>query len=156
MSVYAHSLGYKPSVEQIHISYTGILGELSVDFVSSDSEGYVAFSIDKSNFTNVKTTSLTFNDVGTLHQGLMTFPATAGAKGYYKVGGGRSGHWSDVFEIEPVPSSYPSQKYAVFGDFGYSNDVCLDDLIKSAQNGVYDAVLHVGDWGESSQSAALH
>jgi hypothetical protein len=133
---------------QIHIAYTGILGQLSVDFVSSDADGQVAFSLDNKTFTESNTTSFAYAGIGNLHQGLLApLPTTPGTPVYYKVGGGASGFWSQVFVTTAVPARYPSEKFAIFGDFGLLNDVSMGDLISSAESGVYDTVLHVGDWG---------
>jgi hypothetical protein len=142
-------LPFSPSPPQIHISYTGILGQLSVDYVSSDADGLVAFSLDNKTFTTSNTTSFFYTNIGNLHQGLLApLPTTPGTPVYYKVGGGASGFWSQVFTTTAVPARYPSEKFAVFGDFGLADDASMADLIASAQSGVYDAVLHVGDWGE--------
>ena len=37
-----------------------------------------------------------------------------------------------------------AQMFAVFGDFGLTNDESIDDLIKGAASGAYDSILHVG------------
>lgn len=48
--------------------------------------------------------------------------------------------------LQVTPIVNRPEVHAVFGDFGYANDVCMDQLIKDAEAGVYDSVLHVGDW----------
>lgn len=40
----------------------------------------------------------------------------------------------------------------MYGDFGAANDVILDTLIADAQAGVFDTVLHVGDWAYNLDS----
>jgi len=137
----------QPTIEQIHVSYTGILGQYSVDFVSSDPDGYVAWSLDNTTFTTVNSTSFYFSTIGNMHQGLLDFPSSGtlqpGTPAYYKVGTSKVG-WSPVFEVTPIPKRYPSEVFAVFGDFGLANDVSMNALISDAQTGVYDSVLHVG------------
>jgi hypothetical protein len=143
------------AVEQIHIAYTGKLGQLSVDYVSTDADGLVAWSTDNKTFTTANTTSFYYDGIGNLHQGLMApLPTTPGTPIYYRVGGGASQLWSQTFVVTPVPETYPAQRYAVFGDFGLANDVCMNDLIASAQAGAFDAVLHVGDWAYNMEDIA--
>jgi hypothetical protein len=133
--------------EQIHVSYTGILGQYSVDFVSPDQNGFVAWSLDNKTFTTANSTSFYFLTIGYMHQGLLDFSAGStlqpGTPAYYKVGTSNVG-WSHTYTVTPVPARYPSEVFAVFGDFGLANDVCMNTLISDAANGVYDSVLHVG------------
>jgi acid phosphatase type 7 len=72
----------------------------------------------------------------------MTFDVTEGQKAYYQVTA--NGEQSAVFEVTPVVG--PTEKFAVFGDFGFANDICMNDLIQEAAAGTYNSVLHVGDW----------
>jgi len=130
--------------EQIHIAYTGVVGQLSVDFVSSGSgSGSIAWGTTKGSLTSTNTTtSFSYPTIGYLHQGLMTFDVTVGQKAYYQVSA--AGESSAVFEVTPVVGAV--ERFAVFGDFGLKNDVCMNDLIQEAAAGSFDSVLHAGDW----------
>ncbi len=133
--------------EQIHISYTQQINEFAVDFVASDATaGFVSFGPSPSGpFTKVASTSFVYPTVGTMHQALMQLNGTgAGVPMYYKVG--TAAGESAVFEVYPSPARGLQEKFAVFGDFGMANDECMDTLISDAKAGVYDSVLHVGDW----------
>lgn len=61
--------------------------------------------------------------------------------------GGEHG-WSAVFHFNTFPeSSAWSPKLAVFGDLGADNPQSVSRLQKEAQEGLYDAILHVDDFG---------
>ena len=118
---------------------------LSVDFVSQAADGVVQFGASAlpSNMRNATTTSFAFLEIGNMHQGLMAFDATPGASGFYRVCSG--GECSTVFHVVPNVAA-GEERFAVFGDFGLTNDVSMSDLIAEAAKGSYDSVLHVGDW----------
>ena len=48
-----------------------------------------------------------------MHQGMCSFPATAGAKAFYRVSSPTAN--STVFSIVPVPARSPAEVFAVFG-----------------------------------------
>jgi len=73
-----------------------------------------------------------------------------GQAAYYKLAAG--GDTSPVFEVTPEVAR--PEVFAVFGDFGLSNDVCMTDITESAKRGDFDAVLHVGDWAYNFEDAA--
>ena len=145
--------------EQIHLSYTGKLGELSVDFVcAAGGAGSVGFSVDGTKtWAQANATFLTYASIGDLQQALISpewTPAPGAALSYYCACA--DGSKSGVFDVTPVPARYPSEVFVVFGDFGLVNDVSMASLISDATNGAYDSVLHVGDWAynmEDQQSA---
>jgi hypothetical protein len=121
-----------------------------VDFVGSSATGSVSWGASKGALTKTQaTTSFLFSTIGHLHQAKMVFDSTPGAAGFYQVNTS-DGAASEVFAVTPVVAR--PEVFAVFGDFGYANDVCMDSLIKDAQDGVYDAVLHVGDWAASTRN----
>jgi len=64
---------------------------------------------------------------------------------YYHVGGHRG--WSPVFGFRTVPAGTTGWPLtlAVYGDLGVVNSRSLTRLQQEAHQGVYDAVLHVGD-----------
>ena len=128
---------------QIHIAYTGIAGQLSVDFVSDSFNGSVHWGFTNTSLTSINTTSsFNYTTIGILHQGLMTFEGvTAGQKVYYQVKS--DNETSAIFEVTPIISGV--EKYAVFGDFGLKSDVSMYDLTSEAAAGSFDTVLHVGE-----------
>ena len=141
---------------QINIHYTQTPGTLSVDFVSQAADGVVQFgaSANPESFKNSTTSSFAFNEVGVLHQGLMAFAAApAGASGFYRVCSG--GECSAVFHVVPNVAA-GEERFAVFGDFGLTNDQSMSDLIAEASKGNYDSVLHVGDWACEEPARARH
>ena len=56
--------------------------------------------------------------------------------------------WSSIYSFTSVPDSANwSPKLAVYGDMGADNPQSLPRLQKEAQQGLYDAVFHIGDFG---------
>ena len=106
---------------QIHISYTGIKGEIAVDFVSDVASGAVLCSTNGEKWVRNPSSSIHFGNIGYVHQALCTFPATAGAKAFYRVASPTAN--STAFTIVPVPARGDAEVFAVFGDFGLTNDV---------------------------------
>eukprot|EP00092_Neocalanus_flemingeri_P000642 GFUD01000684.1.p1 GENE.GFUD01000684.1~~GFUD01000684.1.p1 ORF type:complete len:450 (+),score=123.28 GFUD01000684.1:126-1475(+) len=54
--------------------------------------------------------------------------------------------WSDVFEMRTLPSGENwSPRLALFGDMGNENAVSLPMIQREVGEGVYDAIIHVGD-----------
>ena len=56
--------------------------------------------------------------------------------------------WSDIFWFNtyPEPSEKWSPSFAVYGDMGNKNAVSLPALQRDTQSGMYDMILHVGDF----------
>jgi hypothetical protein len=130
--------------EQIHIAYTGIKGELSVDFVSDAAVGAARWTVDNSSWTLSNSTSFNFVEIGWMHQALMQFGTLkTGAPAWYQVGS-QQGGWSPAFKVFPRPARGEQEVFAVFGDFGLSNDISMNALIADAAAGAFDTVLHVG------------
>lgn len=137
------------TLEQVHIAYTGTAGRLSVDFVDTAGSGagpfYVWTSItsNSSGWTRADATTFVAPTIGAMSQGLLDFTGVApGATAFYMVGS----HAQNSTSFAVVPIVTRPEVFAVFGDFGSANDVCMDDLIASAAAGTFDSVLHVGDW----------
>jgi len=128
---------------QIHIAYTGISGQLSVDFVSHSYNGSVSWGYSNTSLTNtITTSSFNYTTIGILHQGLMTFDGvTAGQKAYYQIKSDNES--SAIFQVTPIVAGV--EKFAVFGDFGLKSDVSMYDLTSEAAAGSFDTVLHVGE-----------
>jgi len=131
--------------EQIHVAYTGIAGQLSLDFVSTYPTASVSFGSK-----SVNTTSFNYPEIGYVHQALLDYtgiaPGTAASYAITTANGTTS-----PFAVTPiVPAG--SERFAVLGDFGTVNDECLNDLVKQAAAGAFDSVLHVGDFAYDFES----
>lgn len=140
--------------EQIHIAYTGVRGELSVDFVSDSPTGTARWGYTNTSFTaSVNSTYFNYTEIGWMHQALMTFTdLVPGQPVWYQVGSDMDG-WSATFKVFPIPArENQGEIFCVFGDFGLANDVSMDAIIADANTGVFDSVLHVGDWAYDFQS----
>lgn len=129
------------SFTQVHIAYTGVSGQFSVDFVGGSGQTLVWTTLAGNAWKSAPCTSFSHPTIGYMSAGLLDFTAAApGAKAMYMVGDA-SGN-SSVFTVTPKVSR--PEVYAVIGDFGMANDVCMPDLIAEAAKGNYDSVLHVG------------
>jgi hypothetical protein len=139
-------------VEQIHLSYTGISGELAVDFVSNVTGAAGAYtSLDGTAWTASPATTFYAPNIGYMSQALLDFKGIApGVPAYYMVFA--EGVNSTAFKVTPVVGPRP-EVFAVFGDFGTRDAVCLGDLLALAAKGAYDSVLHVGDWAYDLEEA---
>ena len=99
--------------EQVHIAYTGVLGQLSVDFVcaAASGAGSVGYSIDgKKTWVMANATHFTYATIGELQQALIApawTPAPGAVLSYYCMcaNGSKSGD----FDVTPVPARYPSE-----------------------------------------------
>ena len=136
---------------QVHISLTGRVGEMGVDFVSSaGSRGLSArFGTSAGALTStVPATSTPFTGAGwsaTMNFAFFTglLPATTY---YYQVGSDSEG-WSQTFSFFNQPESISPPVFAVFADFGFGNDVSMSDIVSEAASGGFDMILHAGDVG---------
>jgi hypothetical protein len=131
-------------VGQIHIAYTGVPGQLSVDFVCTLPGSASAYtSLDGKEWLASAATSFPFPNVGYLAQALLTWGTlTPGQKVHYMVGCPTAN--STAYTVTPVLDHVES--HAVYGDFGAANDVCMASLLADARSGALDSVLYVGDW----------
>lgn len=107
--------------EQIHLSYTGVLGQLSLDFVcAAGGAGSVGFSVDgKKTWAQVNATFFSYPSIGDMQQALIApaaAPAPGAALSYFCACA--DGSKSDVFEVTPVPARYPSEVRACEGCLG--------------------------------------
>jgi len=64
----------------------------------------------------------------------------------YRYRVGSDDGWSDVLEMQTLPSGEDwSPRIALFGDMGNENAISLPLIQREVGEGVYDAVVHVGD-----------
>lgn len=65
---------------------------------------------------------------------------------YYRVGSPNYG-WSDLFWFKTYPKGQDwSSRLAIYGDLGNVNGVSLPQLQEDTQQGLYDMIIHVGDF----------
>lgn len=124
---------------QVHVAYAGKPGILSVDFVGGSGSLSVWTSLDNATWKQAAASSFSHPTIGYMSQALLDFSGVqAGAKAYYKVGSPNT----TSFAVVPIVTR--PEVFAVYGDFGTANDVCMDSLIAGAAKGEFDSVLHVG------------
>ena len=129
------------SFSQVHIAYTGKPALLSVDFVGGSGAVSVFTSVAGGPWRQANATSFAHPTIGYMNSALLDFSGVAaGATARYVLGSTNG----TVFSVVPIVAR--AEVFAVYGDFGTANDVCLPALIAGAAAGEYDAVLHVGDW----------
>jgi len=131
---------------QIHLTLTGKQGEI-----------YVMYSTTASTDSNVKygtsNTSLTMNATGTATKfvdgNYTAYEHVVQLTGlklesiyFYQVGSASDG-WSKVFNFNTKTKNIT---YAVYGDLGYVNDEAIAQLTAEVTDGVFQQVLHVGDF----------
>ena len=64
--------------------------------------------------------------------------------------------WSDVFWFKTFPSGTWSPRLAVYGDMGNINAVSLPRLQRETQSGMYDMILHIGDFAYDMNNVSQH
>lgn len=140
---------------QVHLSFTGEATSIGVDFVTDldvacNATG-VAFGASPSALTTWAPVASCFKllGVGFQNQALLT-GLTAGSKYYYTAGSqtAKNWAWSEVFSFT-MPDVRPAARpltAAVFADFGYTNSASLFKLYAEAQQGLFDFVVHAGDF----------
>ena len=66
--------------------------------------------------------------------------------------------WSDIFWFNtyPAPLEKWSPSFAVYGDMGNKNAVSLPALQRDTQSGMYDMILHVGDFAYDMNNVSKH
>lgn len=112
--------------------------------MSDAAAGAARWSVDNATWTLSNSTSFNFLEIGWMHQALMQFGTLQmGTPAWYQVGSGQGG-WSSAFKVFPRPARGKKEVFAVFGDFGLSNDISMNALIADAAAGAFDTVLHVG------------
>ncbi len=94
-------------------------------------------SLDAKAWVSAPATSFAHPTIGYMSAALLSFRgASAGAQAYYMVGDSSSN--SSVFTVTPTLDR--AEVFAVYGDFGYANDVSMGPLIADAGKGAFDAV----------------
>lgn len=60
--------------------------------------------------------------------------------------------WSELFWFQTPPENNWQPHLAIFGDMGNENAQSLARLQEETQRGLYDAILHVGDFAYDMDS----
>lgn len=64
--------------------------------------------------------------------------------------------WSSIYSFRTLPGTTDwSPHFAIFGDLGNTNAQSLPRLQEEAQAGMYDAILHVGDFAYDMDSVIV-
>ncbi|XP_051578848.1 acid phosphatase type 7 isoform X5 [Myxocyprinus asiaticus] len=145
------TIGTQP--EQVHISYPGVIKSMVVTWLTcNDTDSVVEFSVwgEKLFSHTVKGNSSVFTDGGPekrkmfIHRVTLTDLKPAAAYVYHC---GSEAGWSDIFYFTSLnESSTFSPRFALFGDMGNENAQSLSRLQKETQIGMYDVILHIGDF----------
>jgi hypothetical protein len=85
----------------------------------------------------------TLGSIGVLHTGLMT--GLAPNTTYWYLVGNETGGYSPLYDFVNEPKSR-APVFAVYADFGLSNDESMLSLYADAEERAFDYVLHAGDW----------
>lgn len=148
-------VSYQP--EQVHIAYGGNLYEIVVTWSTRNqsNESMVEYGIGgliKRSFGS--STLFVSGENGTKSQYIHRVnlrQLTPGSKYVYHCGSDQG--WSDRFWFITSPDeSTWSPQLAIFGDLGNENARSLPHLQEEVQRGMYDAILHVGDFAYDMDS----
>lgn len=137
--------------EQIHLSF----GETTSDIVVTWStlnrtSSYVAYGTDGNQLSPYPGKISAFKDGGNEERVQYIHKVTllglqANTTYYYRCGSNFS--WSSLYSLKTPPESTNwSPTLAIFGDMGNFNAISLPALQAEAQMGMYNAMLHVGDF----------
>ena len=146
----------RPAAEQAHLAWTGLAGQLSLDFISHEncSHTYGAQISTSPDFTTASFVQAYACDAFTVSQTMpswnvrVLFKGLAAGTKYYYVCGAEDLRepWSQVFTFtyNSGASRAGGPTYALLADFGFFNSESLERLQAQAYDGVFDAVLHAG------------
>ncbi|XP_043088378.1 acid phosphatase type 7 isoform X1 [Puntigrus tetrazona] len=139
--------------EQVHVSYPGVENSMLVTWSTADeTESVVEYSLwgGKLFSHTAKGTARLFIDGGPenrtlyIHRVTLTHLIPAAAYVYHC---GSDAGWSDIFFFTSLNESTSfSPRFALFGDMGNENPQSLSRLQKETQLGMYDVILHIGDF----------
>ncbi|KAM9037865.1 acid phosphatase type 7 isoform 1-T1 [Sarcophilus harrisii] len=139
--------------EQIHLSYPGEPGCMTVmwtTWVPAASEVQFGLQIGGILPLRAQGSSSLFVDGGILRRKMYMHRVTLrgllpGVQYVYRCGSAQG--WSRRFRFRALKSGPSwSPRLAVFGDMGADNPQALPRLRRETQQGMYDAILHVGDF----------
>lgn len=143
----------KTQPEQVHISYPGVKNSMLVTWSTANkTESVVEFGLwgGKLFSHTAKGNASKFIDGGpenrTMYVHRVTLTDLIPAAAYVYHCGSEAG-WSDIFYFTSLNESVSfSPRFALFGDMGNENPQSLSRLQKETQLGMYDVILHIGDF----------
>ncbi|KAG9336512.1 hypothetical protein JZ751_002859 [Albula glossodonta] len=139
--------------EQVHISYPGVTRSMVITWTTfNKTESLVEYSMWGGKLFDLKAkgTSTIFEDGGSEKRKLYIHRVTLldlrpGSAYVYHCGS--EAGWSDIFYFTALNESTTwNPRFALFGDMGNENPQSLARLQKETQIGMYDAILHIGDF----------
>ncbi|XP_067099951.1 acid phosphatase type 7 isoform X1 [Osmerus mordax] len=139
--------------EQVHLSYPGASGCMLVTWTTfNQTESWVEYGLGGQRVLHMRTQgqAALFIDGGEekrrmyIHRVTLTDLKPAAAYVYHC---GSDLGWSDRFAFTALNDSTSfSPRLALYGDLGNANPQSLARLQKETQQGMYDAILHIGDF----------
>lgn len=144
-------IGTQP--EQVHLSYPGVSGSMEITWTTFDkAESMVEYGLWGGRLfeMSAKGQATLFVDGGVekrrmyIHRVTLTGLKPASSYVYHC---GSDEGWSDVFAFTALNDSVSfSPRLALYGDMGNENPQSLARLQRETQQGMYDAILHIGDF----------
>jgi len=144
----------------VHLAYGHNTSEMVITYSTLDDtdESLVEYGTDMFNLKlNSSGNSVKFTDVETqyIHR-VHIFNLEPDTTYYYHVGSNQG--WSPVFGFKTVPAGTKDWqlKMVVLGDLGATNARSLNSLQQETHQGLYQAAIHVGDFGYDLYSENGH
>ncbi|XP_016412847.1 acid phosphatase type 7, partial [Sinocyclocheilus rhinocerous] len=139
--------------EQVHVSYPGVKNSMLVTWSTANkTESVVEYGLwgGKLFSHTAEGDASVFIDGGpenrTMYVHRVTLTDLTPAASYVYHCGSDAG-WSDIFYFTSLNESVSfSPRFALFGDMGNENPQSLSRLQKETQMGMYDVILHIGDF----------
>lgn len=139
--------------QQVHLSYPGVATSMTVTWTTFvPAESMVKFGLvqGKALTQSAKGGAKKFVDGGKLQRTMFIHRVTLSdllpGQSYAYRCGSRQG-WSDTFTFRALQNGSDwSPRFVIYGDMGLVNPQSLPRLINDTENGMYDVLLHVGDF----------
>ncbi|XP_036450109.1 acid phosphatase type 7 [Colossoma macropomum] len=139
--------------EQVHISYPGVKGSMVITWTTiNKTDSMVEYNLwgGKLFTQTAKGNSAVFVDEGSEKRKMYIHRVTLSdlrPGDTYVYHCGSEAGWSDLFFFTALNESTSfSPRFALFGDMGNENPQSLARLQKETQAGMYDVILHIGDF----------